>query len=358
MSLPGEQPTPHRHSGGSTDVAALANGQVGSAARPAEGPSASRVPDFFIVGHQKCGTTALYEMLKGHPQIFLPDVKEPKYFISEGRSRAAQKAPAQRARMHTLDGYLSLFAAAGPEQTVGEASPQYLRSPIAAARIAEVQPAARIIAILREPVSFLRSFHLQMLGTNTEDQKEFRKAIVLEEGRRHGKRIPRHCQYPANLMYTEHVRYVEQLRRFEAQFSRENMLVLIYDDYRRDNEEAVRSVQRFLGVDETTQIELIETMPNQAVRFVALHQLAWAARHARRYPGNADLSARAVNALTPRVLRSDAVRARWRRVVYRAPRSLDEEFVQELSRRFKPEVVALSEYLDRDLVKLWGYDGI
>ena len=38
------------------------------------------MPDFFIVGHAKCGTTALYEMLRAHPQIFMPDFKEPMYF--------------------------------------------------------------------------------------------------------------------------------------------------------------------------------------------------------------------------------------------------------------------------------------
>ncbi len=35
------------------------------------------MPDFFIVGHPKCGTTALYEMLRRHPQIFMPALKEP-----------------------------------------------------------------------------------------------------------------------------------------------------------------------------------------------------------------------------------------------------------------------------------------
>ena len=53
-----------------------------SAAEP--GPAGRRVPDFFIVGHAKSGTTALYEMLRAHPQIFMPDLKEPKFFAYEG----------------------------------------------------------------------------------------------------------------------------------------------------------------------------------------------------------------------------------------------------------------------------------
>src|SRR5271165_1057296 len=108
-----------------------------------------RVPEFFVVGHQKCGTTALYLMLKSHPQIFMPAVKEPRFFASDQRSKYARQPPSGRPR--TLDDYLSLFAAARPEQRAGEASPQYLRSTVAASAIAAVQPDARIIAILREP---------------------------------------------------------------------------------------------------------------------------------------------------------------------------------------------------------------
>ena len=143
--------------------------------------------------------------------------------------------PRKGARKHTLEEYLSLFTAARPDQLVGEGSPQYLRSAVAASGIAQAQPAARIIAILREPVSFLRSFHLQMLSSNVEEETDFGKALALERERREGRRVPRHCRDPAVLMYSEHVRYVEQLRRYEALFSRENMLVLIYDDYRTDN---------------------------------------------------------------------------------------------------------------------------
>src|SRR5438067_10190697 len=118
-----------------------------------------RVPDFFIVGHHKSGTTALYEMLRSHPQIYMPTLKEPRYFASDLR---AQFEPVKTGRIPaTLEDYLALFDDAKPDQVMGEASPSYLRSRAAARAIAEVQPAARIIAILREPASFLRSLHLQ-----------------------------------------------------------------------------------------------------------------------------------------------------------------------------------------------------
>ena len=111
----------------------------------------------------------------------------------------------------TLERYLSLFAPAGPEQRAGEATPSYLLSRSAAANIAEVRPDARIIAILREPAAFLRSLHLQSLKNHAETEADFGKALALEEMRREGKAIPPRAARPQELLYSEHVHYVEQL---------------------------------------------------------------------------------------------------------------------------------------------------
>ena len=203
-------------------------------------PPRGRLPDFFLVGHSKSGTTALYEMLRSHPQIFMPDLKEPVFFASElPRQAHRYSAPA------TLEEYLALFAPAEPGQRLGEASASYLWSRTAAGRIAQAQPAARIVAILREPASFLRSLHLQCVQSHYEDEKDLRTALALEESRRQGRNIPPRSLWPQVLLYSEHVRYVEQLRRYHDAFSPEQVLVLIYDDFRAANEETVRAVLRF-----------------------------------------------------------------------------------------------------------------
>ena len=137
-----------------------------------------RVPDFFIAGHPKSGTTALYEMLRRHPQIFMSEEKEPWYFSPELRHRPPPRKPF--AIPETLELYLSLFAAAGPGQLAGEASTTYLWSRAAAGMIAEAQPDARIIAILREPASFLRSLHLQFVEAHIETEGDLRRALALE----------------------------------------------------------------------------------------------------------------------------------------------------------------------------------
>jgi Sulfotransferase family len=317
-------------------------------------PQAGRPPDFLIVGHQKCGTTALYKMLRDHPQIYMSAEKEPRFFIEE--LRPAQPPGRKSKRPAALEDYLLLFAGARDDQLAGEASPQYLRYPEVPGKIAELRPEAKIIALLREPTSFLRSFHGQMVHGRIESEKDFQKAMQLEPARRRGERLPPGCRRQAFLLYSDHVRYRQQLEWFHASFPREQVLVLIYEDYRRDNETAVREVLRFLEVDDTVPIEQNETDPKKDVRIWRLHDFAGSMRQARRGDAappavrllDAAISDRARKALSPH----------WRRFIYRPRSEPDAGFVRELRRRFKPEVQAVSEYLERDLVSQWGYDRI
>lgn len=312
-----------------------------------------RTPDFFIVGQPKSGTTALYEMLRTHPQLYLPQLKEPVFLASD--LLAGLRWPSVRARPQTLEDYLALFAPARGEQRAGEASALYLWSQTAAANIAELQPAARIIAILREPVGLLRSLHMQQLQDRSETEKDLRKALSLEEERRQGRHVPRSCARPAALYYSEHVRYVEQLRRYHAVFPQDQVLVLIYDDFRADNAGTVKRVLRFLEVDDIP-IEPVEANPTVRLRSSALDDAV------RKLSGGQGTLMRVVKApvkkLMPRQLRRDALHAvRRRALVGKAPPQ-DDTLAVELRHRFKAEVAALGDYIDRDLVSLWGYDSI
>ncbi len=302
-----------------------------------------RVPDFFIVGHHKSGTTALYEMLSRHPQIYMPTLKEPKFFATDMPARFEPSSTG--VLPSTLEQYLELFAAAEPGQRKGEASPSYLTSHAAAAQIARVQPRAKIIAILREPASFIRSLHMQLLQSGVETQKDLRKAFANELVVRQGRDIHR---------YSDHVQYVAQLRRYHEVFAHEQVLAIVYDDFRADNEQTVRRVLRLLDVDDSVPVQALESNPTVRVRSLALNN-AVSALAAGRGP-LARTAKGAIKSLTPRPLRRQALRGTHRSMVYGKPEPPDERLMRELRERFKPEVAALSEYLDRDLVSLWGYD--
>ncbi len=211
-------------------------------------------------------------MLQSHPQIHMPR-KEPSYFVPEIAS-AHPKSYARRFP-NGIDSYASLFDGARAEQRIGEASPSYLWSESAASCIAEARPEARIIAILREPASFLRSLHLQFLQSNVENERDLRKAIALEQPQegREGVSAPLTSRWPQALLYSEHVRYVAQLRRYHAVFGPDQVLVLIYEDFRADNEGTVRQVLRFLDIDELTPIQLVDANPTVAMRSQRLHDV-------------------------------------------------------------------------------------
>jgi hypothetical protein len=139
-------------------------------------------------------------------------------------------------------------------------------------------------------------------------------------------------------------------------FPAEQVLVLIYEDFRADNEATVRRVLRFLEVDDTAPLEVLNANPTIRVRSRRLDELVGAVSL-----GTGPVS-RAVKAglksVTPTRLRSAALAATRRRVLYGEARPADEALMLELRRRSSAEVVALSEYLGRDLVTLWGYENV
>ncbi len=320
-----------------------------ASARAAAPPG--RLPDFFIIGHPKCGTTALYEMLRGHPQIYMPDVKEPQFFAGDLWRPETKRV---RAGPQSLEEYAALFAAARGDQLAGDASTRHIWSPTAAERIAAAQPRARIIAVLREPASFVRSLHLQLLQNGSEDEPSLRRALELEPERRQGRALTDlAADQPQLLQYTERARYLEQLRRYHAVFPSEQVLVLIYEDFRADNEATLREVERFLGVDDSLPFEPVEANPTVRRRVEVDRRLSALAYG--RGPLARGLK-RAIKLLTPRRLRRDALRGVRRRATLTSPAAQDDELMLELRRRFEPEVRELSSYLGRDLVARWGYD--
>jgi hypothetical protein len=312
------------------------------------GAGGRRAPDFFIVGHPKSGTSALYEMLSSYPQIHMPR-KEPGFFVPELRwARSTRFAGG-------LEDYLALFDGAAPEQRIGEATTSYLFSKQAARRIAEVQPSARIVAILREPASFLRSLHLQFLRSHVETERDLRRALALEQPRREGKQLPTNSTRPQALIYSEHVRYVEQLKRYHAVFPPDQVLVLIYEDFRADNVATVQQVLGFLGIEGAPPVQPVEVNRAAGLRSTRLQQTV-RSLYLGRAPG-ARVAKSTVKALTPRSARRRALA-----IVDNAQRSdpppLDPALARELQDRFKHEVQSVSEYLGRDLVSFWGYDRI
>src|SRR5438105_3219492 len=147
------------------------------------------LPNFFIVGAGKAGTTSLYRYLGQHPQIYMSRVKEPSYFASEIRPENLSpvfarhiERQSRRLRLREVltdgkplrpsgwlisewDDYLRLFQEVRDEKAIGEATVSYLWSRTAAGNIAACLPDAKIIMLLRDPAERAFSQYLHQMGT-------------------------------------------------------------------------------------------------------------------------------------------------------------------------------------------------
>ena len=195
-------------------------------------------PDFFIVGAPRSGTTALYEYLREHPQVFMPYRKEPMYFGSD-----------LFRRQPILDeaGYMRLFGPAG-QRLAGEASVWYLFSEHAPAEISAFNPEARIIIMLRDPVEMLYSVHSLLVANAQEDLTEFADALAAEADRAAGRRLPAGTRWPRRLQYRWLGRYPVHVRRYLEQFGAERVKVIIFDDFRASPGDVFADVLSFLGL--------------------------------------------------------------------------------------------------------------
>jgi Sulfotransferase domain len=291
-----------------------------------------RKPGFFIVGAPRCGTTAMYEYLRLHPQVFMPEHKEPNFFGDDLNHRHGRLTEAD---------YLRLFRDAAPGQRVGEASTWYLYSRTAAREIRQFTAKARIIVMLRNPVDVMHSLHREMVFYRAEDIDDFASALEAEPDRKLGRRIPRGVRRIETLLYREVVQFADQLERYLATFPSDQVKVLLFDDLRADASSVYAETLRFLDVDLSFVPRLEPANESKHPRFRPLQDLVVhppapfrdLIPHLRRYP------------IAHRV--RSAILAVNSRKATRAP--MDPELRRQLTAELAPEVHRLGELIGRDL---------
>ncbi len=202
------------------------------------------LPDFLIAGVPKAGTTALYAALARHPDLFLPEVKEPKFFLSDGRPpTAGGPGDVQTYQEHVWrrDDYEALFDPAPPGTVRGEATPFYLYDLAAHERIARLLPDARLILLLRDPVDRAHSNWTHLWNAGLEPEADFLTACRAEP-----QRIA--AGWAAFWHYLEQGRYGRQIQHLYRVFPREQVLLLRYRELRDRPAATLDRVCHFLGV--------------------------------------------------------------------------------------------------------------
>lgn len=292
------------------------------------------LPDFFVIGAPKAGTTALHEALARHPQLYLSPVKEPKYFLCEGRptgQRGPGDAHSAKEWVWRPRDYERLFADAPAGTLRGESTPFYLWSGDAHRRLAAACPDAKLIAVVRDPVERAYSNWTHLWCDGLEPERDFLAACEAEEQRAADGWAP-------FWRYLGMGRYGEQLADLRRYFPPERIHVLKYRQLVDTPAETIDRICRFLGVAEgqvstvasSNMSHWVEPTPvNQALR-VAIR--TGAAAGAALPPG---VWRAARRPLLAALHRGDAQRPR-----------LDPEVRKVLVARYEEDVALLGELLE------------
>ena len=307
-------------------------------------------PNFFIVGAPKCGTTAMYHYLKQHPDIYMPDEEKEPHFFSTDFNIPGYATYQDEQR------YLSLFDKAATESRIGEASVWYLYSTQAAQNIAQFNPDAHIIIMLRNPADMLYSLHSQRYLATDETIQDFAEALAAEQQRKAGKlpglNLRRDTFAPSQaLFYTEVAAYTKQVKRYFDIFGRKQVKVIIFDDFKSDTPDIYKQTLQFLEVSSNFAPIFEVINANVVAKNITLRRLL---KQAPQGYSVVRHIARQVIPISVRKPINNGIRSMKNRIqsmnLETKPRPpLDPSLRKQLNQKFLPEIEKLSELLDRDL---------
>lgn len=308
------------------------------------------LPNFFVVGTGKAGTTSLHDYLGQHPQVFMSPVKEPAYFASE--VRAANLTPAFQRHLaiqtkslpdRLQDGrpvkplgwlasewedYERLFQGVRGESAIGDASPIYLWSETAAKNIQARVPDARIVMILRDPAerAFSHYLHQLAVGFTRATFREHIEACARNEDRTISTLYP----------FLEIGLYYQQVKRFLDRFPQSHIRIYWYEEDWRQPARMLADLFAFLNVDADFQVDtsrksLERRAPRMATLSYALKKYqVW-------YP---------LRSLVPKGLRPSLSRLAFRRGKSLTMQPADRQYLIDY---YREDIGRLATLLDRDL---------
>lgn len=215
----------------------------------------------------------MYSYLRGHPRIFMPPLKEPRYFSPD--------MPGARP-VRCEDDYAELFAAAPEDVMTGEASPSYLASKVAIDEIMRRNAGARIVSILRNPIDVAHALHSHRLYTMEEDRPDFEEAWSLQKERQTGQCMPRRCSDPRLLQYSDYCRFAPQIRRMFEVVPEHQRLVCTFEGFAAAPRQTYLEILDFLGLPDDGRRDFTKVNANRALRS---RRLAEAKRSAEAYLG-------------------------------------------------------------------------
>jgi hypothetical protein len=280
--------------------------------------TSGRLPTFLVIGAMKAGTTSLWHQLRVHPQVFMPEVKELHYFSNTARLARG------------LDWYRGQFELAGEDAVaIGEASTNYTKYPRLTGtpgRIAGVIPDVRLVYLVRDPFSRMRSHYLHVVHGHGET-RSFPVAVREDPE------------------YLDISRYRTQIDQYLEHFDPSQLLVITAEDLRRDGATTVNRVLEFVGAPPLPvrpTVNPVRVTPSQAEKHRSADKRVETGLsvRVRRLPGYA-LARR----LTPRPVRRMVSRTTTRPVASTVDTTVPDDLRAEIVAQLRDEVAGLRPFL-------------
>lgn len=293
------------------------------------------LPSFLILGAYKAGTTAINYLLADHPDIYMSPRKESRYFSYDPSSPGVGGSNGRRMRsipVSSLAEYERLFAGARSERAIGEASPSYLPSVIAPARIRDTLDHPRLIAILRDPAE--RAFSHLLMNANRTYSTLPNLRIAATNFDEHNSAMASDLRRILEIGF-----YSSQINRYWDVFPKEQLRIYLYEDFTSEPERVIHDICNFLGVTtdwtpDTSQRHNVSGIPKNEI--------------VNRVMNTARQVANPILPRLPARLTDSLVRIR-NHTMERVKLSVDER--ASLIELYRDDILRLETMLDRDLAR-------
>lgn len=305
-----------------------------------------RLPSFFVIGAAKAGTTSLHALLDSHPDLFMPEIKEPEFFARDDLYDQG------------VESYAKKFATARDNQMIGEASTIYTLSPLfpkTASRIKSHVPDAKLIYVMRQPVDRAFSFYIQVTKNYQNGTRDYAVNRTFEDfilPERHAVAAPREKAFSRSNAHLPDVPelclagsdYVAQVQAYLEHFPREAMLFLKFEDFVKDRGKVARKVTDFIGTDPLDPTIFAEDAVTRNISDTHFNNLSDAASIQSLNKRLGPVSSLRKLLPTPirKALRDRAIKMGTKTQDHRPPKMQDDTRV-DLQARFAPQFDQLSD---------------
>ena len=279
------------------------------------------LPNFLIIGAHKAGTSSLYHYLREHPEIYMPTLKEARFFAYDESNPDHQRKVPKTYPITSMQEYEALFREVKNEKAIGEASPEYLNNARAAERIRECLPSAKLIASLRNPIDRTYSEFIMRRRSGNEN-RSISEAVS------------------SNERWIKTGFYYENLIRYIDGYSNSQIEIVLFEDLVADPLKIVQRLFTFLEVDDTYIPDISKQYnPGGVPKNKVLNSFFNLIK-------NPSIK-RSINLLVPDSLANIGRNIRQRNL--EKPPSLSSEARQQMLPIFREDILKLQELIQRDL---------